>query len=89
MNFLGISRETLTYLIKQTIFNNVAENCRIKGHKSDWLGLPPSKSLFNYPNNTGLPIGNLTSQVFGNVYMNNFDHFVKRNENKILWALCR
>lgn len=78
MNFLGISRETLTYLIRQTIFNSVAQNCRIKGHKSDWLGLPPSKSLFNYPNNTGLPIGNLTSQVFGNVYMNDFDHFVKK-----------
>ena len=78
MNFLGISRETLTYLIRQTIFNSVAQNCRIKGHKSDWLGLPTSKSLFNYPNNTGLPIGNLTSQVFGNVYMNDFDHFVKK-----------
>lgn len=78
MIFLGISRETLIYLIRQTIFNNVAENCRIKGNKSDWLGLPPSKSLFNSPANTGLPIGNLTSQVFGNVYMNNFDHFVKK-----------
>jgi hypothetical protein len=82
INFLGISRETLIYLIRQTIFNNVAENCRIKGSKSDWLGLPPSKSLFNYPNNTGLPIGNLTSQVFGNVYMSTFDHFV-RKEMKI------
>lgn len=77
-SFLGISRETLIYLIRQTIFNNVAENCRIKGSKSDWDGLPPSKSLFNYPSNTGLPIGNLTSQVFGNVYMNDFDHFVKK-----------
>jgi hypothetical protein len=77
-SFLGISREILIYLIRQTIFNNVAENCRIKGSKSDWDGLPPSKSLFNYPSNTGLPIGNLTSQVFGNVYMNDFDHFVKK-----------
>lgn len=25
----------------------------------------------------GLPIGNLTSQFFANVYLNNFDHFVK------------
>lgn len=82
INFLGVSRETLIYLIRQTIFNNVTVNCRIKGNKSDWLGLPPSKSLFNYPNNTGLPIGNLTSQVFGNVYMSTFDHYV-RNEMKI------
>lgn len=26
----------------------------------------------------GLPIGNLTSQFWGNVYLNDFDHFVKR-----------
>ncbi len=26
---------------------------------------------------TGLPIGNLTSQFFANVYLDNFDHFVK------------
>lgn len=25
----------------------------------------------------GLPIGNLTSQLFGNIYLNGFDHFVK------------
>ena len=78
-SFLGISRETLLYLIKQTIFNNVSKNCRIKGSKLDWEGLPPSKSLFNYPSHKGLPIGNLTSQVFGNVYMNDLDHFVKKD----------
>jgi len=27
----------------------------------------------------GLPIGNLTSQLFGNVYLNEFDHFIKRD----------
>ena len=27
--------------------------------------------------NHGIPIGNLTSQLFANVYMNPFDHFVK------------
>lgn len=79
LSYLGISRETVLYLLKQTIFNAVAENCRIKGSRTDWNGLPPSKSLFHYPANTGLPIGNLTSQVFGNVYLNDFDHFVKRN----------
>ncbi len=26
----------------------------------------------------GLPIGNLTSQFWGNVYLNSFDHFIKR-----------
>jgi len=78
LSFLGISRDTLLYLLRQTIFNAVAENCRIKGSKSDWVGLPSNKSLFYYTNSTGLPIGNLTSQVFGNVYLNDFDHYVKK-----------
>jgi len=80
-SFLGINRDTLIYLIQQTIFNNVAANCRIKGSKTDWNGLPSTKSLFNYPKDTGLPIGNLTSQVFGNVYLNCFDHYVKKELN--------
>lgn len=34
-------------------------------------------SLFEAPRATGLPIGNLTSQLFANVYLDAFDHFVK------------
>lgn len=29
--------------------------------------------------NKGLPIGNLTSQFFANIYLNTFDHFIKEN----------
>ena len=76
-SFLGISRDTLNYLLEKTVNNSVTNNCKIKGCKSDWLKLPESKSLFSYPSNTGLPIGNLTSQLFGNVYLNDFDHYVK------------
>ena len=67
------------YLIEKTIFNEPTMNCIIKGKKSDWQGLPQSKSLFYAKEKCGLPIGNLTSQLFGNVYLNNFDHFVKRD----------
>lgn len=38
----------------------------------------PGDDLFTpYERSRGLPIGNLTSQFWANVYMNNFDHFVK------------
>jgi retron-type reverse transcriptase len=38
----------------------------------------PSDDLFApYERRKGLPIGNLTSQFFANVYLNAFDHFVK------------
>ena len=67
------------YLIEKTIFNDPRENCIIKGRKTDWIGLPVTKSLFHAVDDCGLPIGNLTSQLFGNIYMNDFDHLVKRN----------
>ena len=66
------------YLLEQTIFNDAKENCIIKGRKSDWKDLPKTKSLFYARKNCGLPIGNLTSQLFANIYLNDFDHWVKK-----------
>ena len=65
-------------LAHKIIFSHPAKNCIIKGKKEDWSGLPKDKSLFYSADNCGLPIGNLTSQVFANFYMNEFDHFVKK-----------
>jgi retron-type reverse transcriptase len=31
----------------------------------------------SYINNYGMPIGNLTSQLFANIYLNELDHFIK------------
>jgi hypothetical protein len=39
--------------------------------------VPRHKSLLLAPPNEGLPIGNLTSQFFANVYMNELDQFAK------------
>lgn len=35
--------------------------------------------LFSFNGPTGIPIGNLTSQFFANVYLNGLDHFIKQN----------
>ena len=56
--YLGIPSKILIMLLHKTIFANVATNCRIKGSKREWTGLPKDKSLFNKPNGIGLPIGN-------------------------------
>ena len=64
-------------LIHKVIFHDPTQNCVIRGRKDNWKGLPKTKSLFFADENKGLPIGNLTSQLFGNVYLNDFDHFVK------------
>ena len=65
-------------LCKKIVFNNPVKDCIISGSKSDWNDLPLSKSLFNAQLFSGLPIGNLTSQIFANFYMNQFDHFIKQ-----------
>jgi hypothetical protein len=65
-------------LLEKIIFNSPTERCTIKGSKKDWRGLPKNKSLFHSPKNCGLPIGNLTSQVFANFYMHQFDAFVTK-----------
>lgn len=69
--------DLVLYLIRKVIFHDPTKHCIIKGTKEDWIGLPKSKSLFFAEENRGLPIGNLTSQLFGNIYLNDFDHFIK------------
>ena len=39
--------------------------------------VPPHKSLFNAPAHCGLPIGNLSSQFFANVHLDDLDQFAK------------
>jgi retron-type reverse transcriptase len=46
--------------------------------RPELLGLvPPHKSLFNAPDATGLPIGNLSSQFFANVLLDALDQHAK------------
>lgn len=71
--------KVVLYLLRETIFNDPIGNCVIKGNRNNWNGLPQGKSLFTVRPGCGLPIGNLTSQLFGNLYLDDFDHYVKRN----------
>lgn len=73
----GLSRELVDYLLRQVIYTHATSNCKIKCSREEWKGLPRSKSLFYTERGCGLPIGNLTSQLFGNIFLNDFDHFIK------------
>ncbi len=44
-----------------------------------WLIKEILDSFYSLKKGTGLPLGNLTSQLFVNIYMNEFDQFVKHN----------
>ena len=73
-----VQMHELLRLVYVTIFQDVTKNVIIKGDKKAFDNVPAHKTLFKVPKTKGLPIGNLTSQFFANVYMNDFDNFVKR-----------
>ena len=68
--------ETLKFLITQIIMDDPAEGAIRKGPISDWDDVPPSKSLFCQAKGVGIVIGNLTSQLFSNIFLNELDRFI-------------
>ena len=71
--------EFVDYLIREILMRNPTDHVTKVGRKRDWENVPPSKSLFCQPEGVGLPIGDLTSQLFSNVYLNPLDQFCKRD----------
>ena len=69
----------ILWLTEQIVMLDPMENCIIVGDESDWDGMDRAKCMRYVQPGLGLPIGNLTSQLYSNVYMNPFDQFVKRD----------
>lgn len=65
-------------LIKLVLYNDCRKNAVIKSSRSLMKQIPRQKSLFNAKRDCGLPIGNLSSQFFANIYLNELDQFIKR-----------
>ena len=74
-----IKNPEILRLAKVVIFHDPTQNFTAKSDKSLFAKIPPYKSLFHNPSDQGLPIGNLTSQFFANVYLNEIDQFAKHN----------
>lgn len=74
----NVNLELTDYLVKSILFRDPTERCAIIGSLSDWDGLPVSKSLLKSPKGVGLPIGDLTSQLFSNIYLNALDQYIKK-----------
>ena len=66
------------YLLDSIIETDCLKDCRMMGAVADWARLPKDKSLFHSSPECGLPIGNLSSQLFSNIYLNRFDQYCKR-----------
>ncbi len=72
-----IKHPEILWLTQKIIFQNPTCNYIIKGNKQLLYSIPKHKSLLYTPKNQGLPIGNLTSQFFANLYLNELDQFIK------------
>ena len=70
--------ELVSFLLRVIIFRDPAANANYIGPASLRKELPPLKSLRNAPEGIGLPIGDLTSQLFSNIYLDSFDQWIKR-----------
>ena len=77
--------ELVEWLTDVICLKNPLTDCRVRGSRSDWDDLPPSKSLWHSPDGVGLPIGDLTSQLFSNIYLNGLDRYARYAS---LWQVC-
>lgn len=75
----GDEKELILRLASLIVTHDSTNNCYVKGTCSEWKGLPRDKSLFHSPENCGIPIGNLTSQVFANFYLHSLDMYITEN----------
>ncbi|MBQ6130638.1 RNA-directed DNA polymerase [Candidatus Saccharibacteria bacterium] len=61
---------------REIIFDNPTIGVRKRGALKEWDKLPKSKSLFCQPPGKGIVIGNLSSQLLSNIYLDLLDRFV-------------
>ena len=59
------------------LFHDPREDFELRGSAALQDLVPPHKRLIGQPAHRGLPIGNLSSQFFANVYLDVLDQFVK------------
>lgn len=72
-----IQDDNTLWLTRLLVYHDCTERPVLRGRGDLLAGMPPHKTLFGAGPNKGLPIGNLNSQFFANVYLNQLDQFVK------------
>jgi RNA-directed DNA polymerase len=64
-------------LAETVVFHDPRQNFELRGDPRQLEKVPPYKRLTSQPSHLGLPIGNLSSQFFANVYLDVLDQFIK------------
>ena len=71
-----LTYKLMKYLWREIIFDDPVKGARKKGDLDGWHILPKRKSLFGQPKGKGIVIGNLTSQLLSNIYLDMLDRYV-------------
>ena len=76
------------YLWEMVLLDDPTEKAWRRGPEWHWdpKVLPERKSLFCQPKGRGLPIGNVTSQLASNIYLDKLDRFMKYELGYILYG---
>lgn len=61
------------YLIRIILYNDPRNNCIFKQPKYFWNNIPPHKSAFHSLKNHYLAVGNITSQLFANIFLSTLE----------------
>ena len=64
-------------LAERILMHDPRGDVEVRGDRRELALVPPHKSLFNAPDDHGLPIGNLSSQFFANVLLDALDQHAK------------
>ncbi|KHE92585.1 DNA mismatch repair protein MutS [Candidatus Brocadiaceae bacterium S225] len=72
-----LKNDEALWLLRTLVYHDCTADYHFRGNMGILNKIPPHKSLFKVAKNKGLPIGNLNSQFFANVYLNLLDQFVK------------
>ena len=66
------------FLWRMVLFDDPASKAWRRGSQANWNHevLPSEKSLFSQPPQQGIVIGNLTSQLVSNIYLDQLDRFI-------------
>ncbi|MCX6273173.1 MAG: reverse transcriptase/maturase family protein [Bacteroidetes bacterium] len=87
--FPSIDRQLLKHIIRKhimdenalwildTVIDKVKVNQKVPSAQYSLFNLADEERLALIENNSGVPIGNLTSQFFGNLYLNPLDQYIK------------
>lgn len=64
------------YTWREVIFDEPIKGVHRRGNLAEWKNLPKTKSLFCQPPGKGIVIGNLSSQLLSNIYLDMLDRFI-------------